>query len=114
MKKNEISIFEKIIKKEIFAHIIFEDDFLIVIKDINPQAPIHYLIIPKEKFQNVNDIPSSKINIIEKMFLAAQFLSKNDEAASEYKLIINNGASAGQNIFHLHMHFLAGYNKLSV
>lgn len=108
-----LSIFEKIIKRLIYADIFFEDDYLIVIRDINPQAPIHYLIIPKEKFLDVNAIPIDKIFIIEKMFLAAQYISKNISGASQYKLIINNGPAAGQCIFHLHMHFLSGFTENS-
>lgn len=107
----ELSIFEKIIKRIISADILFEDDYVIVIKDINPQAPIHYLIIPKEKFLDVNAIPINKIFIIEKMFIVAQYISKNISGASEYKLTINNGARAGQCIFHLHMHFLSGFRE---
>lgn len=107
----ELSIFEKIIKRIISADIIFEDDYVIVIKDINPQAPIHYLILPIEKFVDVNAIPIDKISIIEKMFVAAQYISKNISGASQYKLIINNGSAAGQCIFHLHMHFLSGFEE---
>lgn len=105
----EKTIFQKIIDKEIPSDIIYESDTIIVICDINPQASIHYLIIPKENFITVSDIPSEKMNIMIDMCNTAKWLSCKDELHSNYKLIINNGRKAGQCIFHLHMHFLAGF-----
>jgi histidine triad (HIT) family protein len=109
MNYNQLSIFEKIIQRLIPGNIIYETDSIIVIKDINPQANIHFLIIPKEKFKDISDITIEKIDIIKDIFLAVKYLSNNIEDAKEYKLIINNGTKAGQSIPHLHVHFLAGY-----
>lgn len=106
MKNN---LFLKIINRELPAEIIYETDFIIVIKDINPQAPIHFLIIPKKKFETISHISLDDFIYIDQMFLAAQYISKTVVNANQYKLIINNGEKAGQCIFHLHMHFLSGY-----
>lgn len=109
MNYNQLSIFEKIIQRTIPATIIYETNTVIVIKDINPQAPIHFLIIPKEKFKHISDISFEKTDIIKDMFLVIQHLANTIKGAQEYKIIINNGESAGQCIFHLHIHFLSGY-----
>ncbi len=109
MMNKELSIFEKIINKIIPAVVIYETESIIVIQDINPQAKIHFLIIPKEKFKNISDIPLEKMNIIKDMFLVIQYLANNIDGAREYKLLINNGEKAGQCINHLHIHFLSGY-----
>jgi histidine triad (HIT) family protein len=109
MNSNQLNIFEKIIHKIIPATIIYETNNIIVIKDINPQANIHLLIIPKEKFNDISNIPIEKIDIIKEIFLTIQYLSNHIENAKEYKIIINNGIKAGQTISHLHIHFLSGY-----
>ena len=103
------TLFLKIINRELPAEIIYENEFVIVIKDIHPQAPIHYLIIPKKQFKTISDIPSNEFIYIDELFKAAQQLSKTIKNAEEFKLIINNGEKAGQCIFHLHMHFLSGF-----
>jgi histidine triad (HIT) family protein len=102
------TVFEKIILKKISADIIYENDCVLVIKDIAPQAPIHYLILPKKKYVNVSDIPHDELGIMQEMFRVAQILASRDGGVPRsYKLIINNGANAGQVVFYLHMHFLS-------
>ncbi len=102
-------IFLKIIDRKIPADIIYETEFIIVIKDINPQAPIHFLIIPKKQFKTISDIPKEEFFYFSEIFTAIQYLSKTIPKADQYKIIINNGEKAGQCIFHLHIHFLAGF-----
>lgn len=101
------TVFEKIISKELESKIIYENDKILVINDINPQAPIHYLILPKKKYINISDIPIEEINIVGDMCKVAQILAKKGNENISYRLIINNGSSAGQIIFYLHMHFLS-------
>lgn len=103
------SLFLKIINREIDSDIIYETEFVIVIKDINPQAPIHFLVIPKKKFKTISDIPKEEFFYFSELFAAIQYLSKTIPNADQYKIIINNGEKAGQCIFHLHIHFLAGF-----
>ena len=103
------SLFLKIINREIDSDIIYETEFVIVIKDINPQAPIHFLVIPKKKFKTISDIPKEEFFYFYELFAAVQHLSKTIPNADQYKIIINNGEKAGQCILHLHIHFLAGF-----
>lgn len=105
--KNMKTVFEKIILKELPADIIYENELVLVIRDIAPQAPIHYLILPKKKYISVSDIPVSELYIIQEMFAVAQILARMINRDCAYKLIINNGSSAGQVVFYLHMHFLS-------
>ena len=106
------TLFSKIIDREIDSNIIAESDDIIVIEDINPKAPIHYLIIPKKEIEKVQDLEEGDFSYIEKMFKMAQYLSENVEGAGDFRLAINSGADAGQEIPHLHMHFLAGNGEV--
>lgn len=107
----EKTIFEKIINGEISASIIAETDLLIVIKDIYPKAPIHLLIIPKKPVRDVQSLTRQDIHeIVPAMFSMAQYLGETLPGAAHFKLHINAGRDAGQEVPHLHMHFLAGFN----
>lgn len=101
-------IFCKIVARLIPSQIISETNHLLVIKDIFPKAPIHYLIIPKKHVADLMDLKDDQIsNDILKM---AQMLGQNLAGSPAFRLITNNGAAAGQSVFHLHFHFLAGKN----
>lgn len=103
------SIFTKIINREIKSEIIDETEDLIVIKDISPQAPIHFLIIPKKQFENISAMECGDEIYGAKIFLMAKKLSEKIPGEKDFKLIINNGKLAGQCVFHMHAHFLAGF-----
>jgi len=101
-------IFCKIIKKNIPADILHEDKNLIVFKDIKPSAPIHYLIVPKEHIESINNLNDGKI--ISEMFLTAKKIAdKLGIKNSGYRLIINVGEGGGQIVKHLHLHILGGW-----
>jgi histidine triad (HIT) family protein len=102
------TLFEKIIARDIPANIVFEDDDVIVIKDISPKAPIHLLIIPKQRITSIAKLQQGDQMIAGKLLLVAQMLSQTVPGAQDFRLIANSGASSGQSVFHLHMHFLAG------
>lgn len=102
------SIFTKIINREISAKIIDETDDLIVIQDIAPKAPIHLLIISKKEIPDIQSFTEADFALADKMFRMAQKLSRTIPGAEEFRLVMNNGAQAGQRVFHAHMHFLAG------
>lgn len=102
------SIFTRIINREIPATIIAENNDLIVLQDIAPKAPIHYLIVPKKEIKDIQSIQPADLFIIQRMIEMAQWLSLNVPGAEHFKLLINSGEKAGQRVFHLHMHFLAG------
>ncbi|HBL98122.1 TPA: histidine triad nucleotide-binding protein [Candidatus Dependentiae bacterium] len=102
------SIFSKIIAREIPAKIIAENDEVIVIEDIAPKAAIHYLIIPKLEVRDIQSLAAQDFQVVEPIFKMAQQLSRTVPGAEHFRLLINNGERAGQRVFHLHVHFLAG------
>ena len=104
---NQDCIFCKIIANQIPSKKIQETDDLIVIQDITPKAPVHYLIIPKKHLQNLQSTATGDQIMLGNILLMAQKLSQNLQPSQEFKLISNNGASVGQSVFHLHFHFLA-------
>lgn len=101
-------VFCAIIARQIPATIIAETDTLIVIQDRAPKAPVHYLIIPKKHIQDVRHLEKGDCCLSSQMFMMAQQLAFKDGKNLDFKLLVNNGHSAGQRVFHLHMHFLAG------
>ena len=106
MKKE--CIFCQIISGALSTTFILQEEAYVVIKDIAPKAPIHYLIIPKIHIPDVTSIAPSQFDVIEALFVAAQKVGKTLPGSQAYKLVLNNGAEAGQRIFHLHMHLLSG------
>ena len=105
---NPKTIFEKIIDDEIPSEKIYEDDLAIVIKDINPQAPTHVLIIPKtNEIPKLSDATEDHQTILGHLLLVAGKISRQLGVDEAFRLIINNGAAAGQTVFHLHLHILA-------
>jgi histidine triad (HIT) family protein len=104
-----MTLFEKIISGEIPADIVYEDDFCIAFKDINPQAPTHLLIVPRKALVNVAQATDEDAELLGRVLLAARNAAeKVGVAESGYRLCFNNGAGAGQTVFHLHCHLLAG------
>jgi len=104
---NKDCIFCKIIAQELPSSVIKETNDIIVIKDINPKASIHYLIIPKKHFSNLNSINDNESILINELLLMPKKLSE-DLGIPAYRLIVNNGKEAGQVVFHFHIHFLSG------
>jgi len=100
------TIFTKIINREIPANIIFEDELCIIIEDISPQAPVHYLAIPKKEIIGVSDLDDKDNEIMGHLMLTIKKQMQNINV-SNYRLVINNGSEAGQTVFHLHIHILA-------
>lgn len=103
------TIFSKIIRREIPATIVYEDEEILAFKDINPKAPIHILIIPKKIIPTVNDIEPSDAELIGKLVLAAKKIAEEKGVAENgYRLVFNCNKDGGQEVFHLHCHLLAG------
>lgn len=102
------TIFGKILRKEIPADIIYEDELTLAFKDINPQAPIHILIIPKKLIDMPENIKYEDKEIVGNLFYAASQIAKKLKIKNGYRLVMNNGEEAGQSVFHIHLHFLAG------
>ena len=103
------SIFDKIIRREIPADIVFENDELIAFRDISPQAPVHVLFVPKTHFATLNDVPDTEAALLGRLMLAAQAYAKAQGFADDgYRLVMNCNRNGGQTVFHIHMHLLAG------
>jgi histidine triad (HIT) family protein len=103
------SIFELILEGEINSNIIYENDYVFAINDINPVSTIHILIIPKKKIESINFIEEEDSKFLAQMFLTAKLLAKKYEINnSGYRLVVNNGENAGQTVFHIHMHLIGG------
>ncbi len=102
------TIFQKIIDKEIPAELLHEDDFCIAFPDISPQAPVHILIVPKKSLMKLHDANPEDQALLGHLMLVANQLATKLEVDQGYRIIINNGAKAGQSVFHLHVHLLGG------
>ena len=102
------TLFEKIIDRELPADIIFEDELSIVIKDISPQAPTHLLIIPKKVIPKLSDSTAEDQSILGHLMLVAGQIADQLGLDETFRLVVNNGAKAGQSVFHLHLHLLSG------
>jgi histidine triad (HIT) family protein len=103
------TIFTKIINREIPASIVYENDKVLAFKDINPQAPIHILVIPKKEIPTINDIKEEDRELIGEMYLAIAKITKDLGIAEEgYRVITNCNEYGGQEVFHIHFHLLGG------
>jgi histidine triad (HIT) family protein len=103
------TIFSKIINREIPAEILFEDDEVLAFSDVSPQAPVHFLVIPKEPIATINDIQPEQAHLLGKMVLTAQKLAKEKGMSEKgYRLVMNCNEDGGQTVSHIHMHVLGG------
>lgn len=106
-------IFCKIVNGQIPSAKIFDSDHVIGIKDLHPQAPTHYLFLPKKHYQSVSDVPATELEVMAKLFGALMEVSKREGFDKRgFRTVINTGVEGGQTVPHLHVHFLAG-KKLS-
>ena len=103
------SIFTKIINREIPSDIVFENDKVIAFKDINPQAPVHILVVPKKEIATINDIKEEDKELIGEVYLAIGKIAAQLGIAEEgYRVIANCNEYGGQEVFHIHFHLLGG------
>ena len=103
-----MTIFKKIIDREIPAKIIYEDDLCLAFHDVNPQAPVHVLVIPKKEISGVAAITPEDQTLVGHLFLVIAKLAKELNLESGYRVVTNNGLLAGQSVGHLHFHLLGG------
>jgi len=102
-------LFCRIIRKEIPASVVYEDDQLLVFNDINPQAPLHALVIPKRHIATLNDVSSGDATIVGDMVRRAATIAREQGYAERgFRTVFNTNADAGQTVFHIHLHLLAG------
>jgi histidine triad (HIT) family protein len=103
------TIFSKIIRHEIPADIVYENDDVLAFRDLNPQAPVHVLFIPKQPLATLNDATASQAELLGKLLLAAADYARQEGFAEQgYRTVINCNEDGGQTVFHLHVHLLAG------
>jgi len=103
-----MTLFTKIINREIKSEIVYEDEKVIAIRDIAPKAPVHLLIIPKKEISSLQEMKEEDFPIFSEMIEVVQILAKKFNIETGYRLVVNNGKGAGQTIFHLHFHLLGG------
>ncbi len=102
------TIFSKIIRKEVPADIVYEDDLTLAFRDIHPQAPVHILVIPKKPIPGLSEAESEDHALMGHLLLTAKRVAQAFGLDNGYRIVINNGADAGQTVYHLHLHILGG------
>ncbi|MEM9088836.1 MAG: histidine triad nucleotide-binding protein [Cyanobacteria bacterium P01_F01_bin.53] len=104
----EDTIFSKIIRKEIPADIVYEDDLCLAFRDITPQAPTHILVIPKKPIPKLADTQTDDKALLGHMLFTVSEIARQEKLENGYRVVINTGEEGGQTVFHLHMHLLGG------
>lgn len=103
------TIFSKIMRREIPADIVFEDDQILAFRDINPQAPLHVLIIPKKPIPTLDDLQPEDAPLVGRLFVVAAEIARQEGVAEAgYRTVFNCRADGGQEVYHLHLHLLGG------
>lgn len=100
------TIFGKIIRREIPADIVYEDDLTLAFKDVNPQAPTHILLIPKKPIPKLDDVTSEDLSLLGHLLLTVKKVAQQTGLSNGYRVVINNGNDGGQTVYHLHLHIL--------
>ena len=102
------TLFAKIIDRQIPADIVYEDDLCLAFRDINPQAPVHVLLVPKKPIAMLASARAEDQALLGHMMLAVGTVVRQLKVESAFRLVINNGEASGQSVFHVHLHILAG------
>jgi histidine triad (HIT) family protein len=100
------TIFSKIIRKEIPADIVYEDDLALAFRDVHPQAPVHILIIPKQVIVSIAQATEADTSVLGHLLLTAKRVATQEGLDQGYRIVINTGKDGGQTVFHLHLHLL--------
>ena len=102
------TLFSKIIRREIPADIVYEDDLCLAFRDITPQAPIHILVIPKKPIPSLADASSDDLALLGHLLLTVSTIAASEGLTNGYRTVINTGIDGGQTVYHLHVHLLGG------
>lgn len=108
MSETSETIFSKIIRREIPADIVYEDNLALAFRDVNPQAPVHILVIPKQPIAKLADTESQEHAILGHLLLTVKRVAEQEGLTNGYRVVINNGPDGGQTVYHLHLHLLGG------
>jgi histidine triad (HIT) family protein len=100
------TIFSKIIRREIPADIVYEDDLALAFRDVQPQAPVHILIIPKKSIVSIAETTDADIDLLGHLLLTVKRVATQEGLDDGYRVVINTGKDGGQTVFHLHLHLL--------
>ncbi len=103
-----MTIFTKIIRREIPADIVYEDELCIAFRDIHPQAPVHVLLVPKKEISSMKEVSPEDAGILGHLMVKAAQIAKEQRIGDGFRLMVNSGESVGQTVFHLHIHILGG------
>ena len=102
-------LFCRMVTGEIKPDVVFEDDAILAFRDLNPQAPTHVLVIPKQHIATTNDLDASSAGVVGRMYLAAKQIASDEGIAGPgYRMVMNCNPGAGQSVYHLHLHLLGG------
>ena len=102
------TVFAKIIRREIPADIVYEDERCLAFRDVNPQAPVHILVIPKQPMARLVDAGDNDESVLGHLLLTANKVALAEGIGEAFRVVVNNGAGVGQSVFHLHLHVLGG------
>ncbi len=103
------TLFSKIINREIKADIVYEDEDVLAFRDINPQAPVHILVIPKKPIATLNDLSDDDQQLMGRLVMVAKSIAEKEAIDGDgYRLVMNCNQAAGQTVFHVHLHLLGG------
>lgn len=102
------TIFTQIINRQIPADIVYEDAECLAFRDVNPQAPVHILVIPKQPLARLVEAGADDQALLGRLLLTANQVAREQGVGDAFRLVVNNGAEAGQSVFHLHLHILGG------
>jgi histidine triad (HIT) family protein len=105
----ENCLFCKIVRGEIPARIVYQDDEVVAFEDINPQAPVHILVIPKEHIPSLNEVPAGREALLGSLLMKARAIAAGKGIAADgFRCVLNTGKDSGQEVFHIHVHVLGG------
>lgn len=102
------TIFARIIDREVDADIVYEDEHCLAFRDLNPQAPMHILLVPKKPIAKLGDSVAADQALLGHLLLRAGVIAREQGYGDAFRLVVNHGAGAGQSVFHLHLHLLGG------
>lgn len=104
----EVTIFTKIIEREIPADIVYEDEFCLAFHDVSPQAPVHVLLIPRKPIVSLDDLSEEDASLAGHLLMSVPKVADILELGDGYRTVVNTGEHGGQSVFHLHIHILGG------
>jgi histidine triad (HIT) family protein len=104
----ERTLFQKIADREIPADVVFEDDSVMAFRDINPQAPVHILVVPRKPIRTIDDLEEADDEVVGRLFRVASKIAADEGLENGYRVVMNCGPDGQQSVYHIHLHLLGG------